>query len=78
LKHKVYNRWFWGIWKDGSPIGKGILYYKLAQDSIYYEGDFDGEPSGIGKVVFNGGEWEYKGKITKGKANGEGKLINRK
>ena len=38
LKHKVYNRWFWGVWKDGCPYGIGILYNKIDNKSVYYEG----------------------------------------
>ena len=43
LKHKIYQRWFWGDWKHGQPIGKGILYLRNKDDmSIFYEGEFDG------------------------------------
>lgn len=43
---------------------------------MLYEGEFDGEPHGRGKFVFNDGESEYEGEVHKGKADGKGYYKN--
>lgn len=57
LKHKAYDQWFWGDWTNGRPIGKGILYSQNGNKKIFYEGDFNGEPNGKGRVIYNEGEY---------------------
>jgi len=61
LKHKVYDRWFWGTWKDGEPFGEGIIFHKSQARKIYYEGEIKGLPDGKGFINCNDGEWSYKG-----------------
>ena len=54
LKHKGYPQWFYGDWTDGRPKGKGVFYNKAGNNkNTYYEGDFDGEPNGWGRVIYN-------------------------
>lgn len=78
LKHKAYPQWYWGDWDNGRPRGKGAFYNRSGKKNIYYEGDFDGEPNGRGRVIYNQGEYEYDGDIKDSRATGYGKLKNNK
>lgn len=54
-KHRNLERYYWGGWANQRPYGKGIYFYWERNRKVYYEGEVDGLPNGIGKLVLDDG-----------------------
>ena len=55
-------------------MGFGVLFIQKQNEKIFYEGDFNRVPHGQGKAVLYPSYIEYRGEISKGKAEGRGIL----
>lgn len=76
MKHKQENRYYYGDWKNGVPVGKGLFY---EPSKLIFDGTFvEGIPEGFARIKFIEGASEFEGELKRGMANGNGRIDNLK
>lgn len=68
MKHKEYNRYYYGTWNDGIPEGNALFY---EPEKIIFTGHFhNGLPEGKANIKFIQEGCEFDGELKEGKAHG--------
>lgn len=74
MKHKDFNRYYYGIWSDGILEGNGLIY---EPEKVLFSGHFHkGVPEGRANIKLIEEGYEYHGEVKNGKAHGEGTIDN--
>lgn len=73
MKHKDKEEYYLGEWKDRARKGEGI---EVVPNKYIYQGSFDHDKHGKGKLIYTQNKITYEGEMVKGRISGEGKVYH--
>ncbi len=47
MKHLNMDKYYWGEWQEGAPLGDGFLY---VPEKYFYKGKFNLKPNSYGEI----------------------------